>query len=965
MNARILLAAVVVLVVAAIAVLLVPTPDGPAGIEAGNGGSTSSGFEVVDADLVGDEPTAENAIVAQDGARAARRRSIDRARASADEEAELPTGPTLKGRVVDQLGRGVPDAEIEMRVPLRDQGLVGLLIEDKLTKQATTSDGLGYFELIGLPGKTVEFTVGADGFGPLSGREVELPTDFTMPIADLVVPTGVVLHGTVLDAAGRAIEGAELTVSNPDGRDFDMRSFLDAEPDAVSDAEGRFELKRVALGKWRIEARAFERPMRSVEGEALDPGRILQGVIIELPEGGSIAGTVKGLAPERYAEFTVEASPTGTTNFFDRQSLTRPTSPIDEDGRFEIRGLDREREYDVKLAPVDSGLMAFAGFTGTRSDPVTVKPHDVEIEVLYTPGAALRFQVVDATTSEPVERYSARFGQMGNVTFLRRPDGEERLEHPQGRGEFPDLYESDAPFWSDEGWRLEIDAPGYEAWSKGEITVVDGVDIDLGQIELMPSGQLAVTVLDASDGDPINSAIVRLTRLIERDGEERNTWRGMDVLSAPVKKTKTDADGRATLDGFGSDPAELVVSRSRYADFVKRVVMGEDDLELEILLSAEAQVTCEARDVNGNELGGVTVEHMAPDDEEVTATKEASSRGSARFRGLTAGAHRFRVEARRDGEENPWTSVTVGPGTRTDVVVIGPPRGRVVGRITEAGRPLTGALVEVQRASDDGEQRWERRGGRFVTRDSAETDGNGFYEVNDLEYGDYVVVVQHDLRAMSDQEAVTLDRAEVRVDMALNVCGVQGVVVDKEGSPIVGATVVARPVEGTLVATVPWANFGDDDEPVRVANGPGPITDAAGVYELRGLSAGTPLILVVNHPHARGGASEELTLAPDEMRTDVRIEVELAAALEVRLRGNTEGVFEIEATHTSGTSRTSYSWGGSGDADFSSLEGGTWTIEVRRGSFGRDRDDDEEPEVLATREVELVPGRTEKADIDV
>lgn len=965
MNARILLVAVAVLLTVALGILFMPTDDGPGGISASGGSGDGGGIAVIgDTDLAEDAKGGDESIVQTQAAREAERRAVTQREARGDREIEIPTGPTMKGRVVDELGRGVPNATVEMRVPLRDQGLIGLLVEDVLTRQETTTDGLGYFELIGLPGKTVEFDVGADGYAKLEAEEMDLPTDFTFPVQDLTLEAGVILHGTVVDLAGRAVEGAEIFVS--DG-EFVWRGPFGQEPAAaISDAEGRFELTQVAMGSWEVEARAFERPSRSVKGESIQPGRIPLGLVIELPEGGTIRGSVKGLPEARYPEFTVEAEQVGEGGFWRGGGMERPESVIDADGRFEIRGLDREEEYEVKLAPVDSGLLAFAGMTGTRSDTVTIKPLDVEIELVYEPGAALRFQVLNATDDEPIELYTARFGQPGNVRQLTTPDGALRTEHREGRAEFADLYESDSAFWNDGEWRLEIDAPGFEPYTKEGIKIVDGVDIDLGAIELMPSGRISIVVKDAADGDPINSAIVRLTKLSERDGEEQAFWRGMDMLSAPVKKAKTDASGRATLDGFGTLPAELSVSKTRYADFVQRVVMGEEDLELEILMSAGAQVTCLARDINGNELGDVQIERRGPDDDEPVESRGASSSGKARFKGLLAGEHQFRIRARRDGEENEWSKITVGPGTRADLVVLGPPRGRIVGRVTEGGRPLAGAEISVRRADGGDEQRWERsgrRGGRMVTGRGTDTDSNGFYEVEGLDYGDYVVVIEHERRAMPDSVDVTLDSAEVRADASLTICGVSGVVVDENGDPFPGVRVVARAVNGPQEAQEPWMAFVDDDDAVDLGvfgSGPSPVTDAAGVFELRGLSDGVPLRLYVESPIVIGGTSEEITLQPDEMRTGFRIEVQRGAQLEVKLAGETDGFFELELTRDGGNwTSTSYAWQGN-SGPFQSLEPGRYTLVVRRGG-----DEYEEDPPITELEVEVASGEQREVTVDV
>jgi uncharacterized GH25 family protein len=949
-------AAVVVAVLALLYFVLAPDHTTPVVVRGGSGdvnaaGSTNGAFDLAAADIP------EGAEVDPVTGAIVKRREVTAPRTAASKkEIEIPTGPKLKGRVVDEAGRGVPNAQVEMRVPLRDQGLVGLIVEDTLTRQETTTDGLGYFELIGMAGRSVEFDVGADGYAKLEAFEMDLPERFDDPIPDLRLALGLVLHGSVVDIAGRGIAGATLHLVDPEQPDFGFRALTSPDADATTDAEGRFEIARVAVGKWAVEVRATDRPLRTFRGETNEVGPVRHALWFELPEGGVVRGKVNGLDASRYAAFRVEAVPTEGMPFFGGRSFERPRSEIDGDGRFEIRGLDRELEYKVKIAPAQNGLVAFAGVTGTRSQEVTVRPVDAEVELDYKPGARVSFQVLDATTRKPIEIYTARFGQQFNARTLTKANGEEKSEHQDGFGVFDDVYESDRPGWSDEGWRLEILAPGYEDWSKTDITITDGVAIELGEVLLVPSGSINVVVKDAVDGDPINSAIVTLTKLSGENDEERAVWRGMDVLTPPVKKTKTGPDGKATLDGFGSQPAELVVSRSRYADFVQRIVLGGDDQTIEVLLSAEAEVEVFARDVNDNELGDVRIEHMAPGADRVTSTITATNRGRARFRGLAPGEHRFRIAARDAGAEAAWQGVSLAPGAKTTVILLGPSRGLVRGRVLEGGRPVANADISVRRADGEEEQRWQRqgrRGGRMVSGRSATTDSDGRYEVSDLDYGDYSVSIEAPGRAMAERTEVTIDRAEVELDVTLSGCVVTGVVVDTDGRPMAGVEVRAL-AEGYDAPSMPFNAFAgmNDSSVVEVAptgDTPGMRTNSVGAFELKGLQAGVSITLEATHPNARTALSEAFVLTTDERRENVRMVMEPAGSIEVRIKSTGEAMsfYRIVATRTeSGTTNSTIVMSGN-SFTFQALEPGKWKLELSRASRGGDMT------VLETREVDV------------
>ncbi|MEZ5979022.1 MAG: carboxypeptidase-like regulatory domain-containing protein [Planctomycetota bacterium] len=939
MNPRLLLAGLAVLLAGALAFLFFsdgPSGDVAAGRDGGAATELAGGAGVTDVDLA----AAKEAATGPDGeeVKASKRREV---RSEAEERAaavDVKLGPVMKGRVVDDRGRGVPEATVELRLNLESEGLLGLMVEETLAKQKTTTNGLGYYELVGLPNKRVDFTVLAHGFERLQ-KSVVLPDDFTDPIADLEVAPGVVLHGTVVDLVGRAIEGAELFLVDPDRPDFGFRALTHPQPDAVSDVEGRFELAQVDVGRWAIEVRAFERPTRTFRGEAQTPGRISQGLWLEVPDGGTIKGIVKGLDPARYGEFRVEALPTEGMPYFGGRALDRPRAELDGDGAFELRGLDREVEYKVKLAPVSNGLVSFAGVTGTRSQEVTVRPLDVSIELDYVPGATIRFRAVDATDRKPVELYTARFGQMANARTLTNAAGEPLTDHRDGVGAFTDVYLGDAAMWDNDTWRLEIAAPGYEPFTLENVEFQDGVLRDLGDLMLQPSGRITVVVMDAVDGDPINSAIVRLTRLNERNGEESAMWRNLGLLTSPVKKTKTGSDGRATLDSFGSEPAELVVSRSRYADFVERVVLGADDRVIEVLLQLEATVEVLAQDAEGHELGEVEIEHTAPGDDEVTHTQRASTRGRVRFRGLEPGEHRFRIRPRGDAPESKWEKITVGPGTDATLVLIGPSRGEITGRVLEGGRPLAGASIGVTRADGSSQTRWQRngrRGGRMVTGRNAETDKDGRYVVDDLEYGTYVVTVSHPDRAMSDRAEVVLDRASATCDVNLSTCAVEGVVHDEEGRPLAGVEVRAQREDGGE-ERIRFGGFGDWNDSSVVELGsvlaePSGRTNANGEFRLRGLEAGVPIVLVASHPHAIDTSTDAFVLAPDQVRSGVEIEMTPAGSISVKVvTDGRVGWYEITATRDDGKGNTdsSSTWTMAGNtAKLDSLRPGEWTLEV-------------------------------------
>lgn len=189
---------------------------------------------------------------------------------SADLVLVLRPGARLAGRVVDEQGLPVTSFSV---TAFRDSDTRGL---GRVSGQF--ADPGGAFALEDVAPGAWRLEARADG------HAVALPPLVTAPAEDvvLVLPRAAVVRGVVLDAQGRAQEGAHVVA--------ELRSYRPVT--AETDARGAFALERLPAGEVRVWASAPPAaPTREV-ALLLDPGEVVEDLELRLSAGGSVEGVV-------------------------------------------------------------------------------------------------------------------------------------------------------------------------------------------------------------------------------------------------------------------------------------------------------------------------------------------------------------------------------------------------------------------------------------------------------------------------------------------------------------------------------------------------------------------------------------------------------------------------------------------------------------------------------------------------
>ncbi len=149
----------------------------------------------------------------------------------------LEPGLGITGRVLDDAGRPVADAELDLTWAEQLKGLD--VAAHRPGSKSRRSDLEGRFAFRGLRPGTATLTAWARGFQPSEPRAFELPLEEETAEIEVVLEPGATLQGEVKTAGGKMLDGVRVIAGRPA---------------AFSDAEGRFRLDGVTPGAVTVEA---------------------------------------------------------------------------------------------------------------------------------------------------------------------------------------------------------------------------------------------------------------------------------------------------------------------------------------------------------------------------------------------------------------------------------------------------------------------------------------------------------------------------------------------------------------------------------------------------------------------------------------------------------------------------------------------------------------------------------------
>ncbi len=266
----------------------------------------------------------------------------------------VASGILLRGRLVDRKGRPVADAGLELRSWSFSVGDM-----DRATREAE-SDSDGRFSFVVARGMNGRLSlVGGDRvFRQGRIHLSELAGDHDL--GDLEVLTASRIRGVVKDVRGQPLPGISVQAN------LGALSFAGSSTSTTSD-DGSFEIGRLYPGSWQVRTASPNHLPATVELQ-IGPEEQVEGVVLELREGSSIAGRVVddrglpvpdfkvgirrsedfgGLSIERFTP--EEATRTDEHGMFVVAGIEQPTATVHAFGN----GYTSAQQADVPVGTVD------------------------------------------------------------------------------------------------------------------------------------------------------------------------------------------------------------------------------------------------------------------------------------------------------------------------------------------------------------------------------------------------------------------------------------------------------------------------------------------------------------------------------------------------------------------------------------------------------------------------------------
>jgi large repetitive protein len=341
-------------------------------------------------------------------------------------------------------------------------------------------------------------------------------------------------------------------------------------------------------------------------------------VVVHVDRGGEISGRVVLADGTPVAEAIVE-TPTG---IMPRQGTTG------SDGTFKITG----------IAPGPAMVTAFSSDRRLSSTPVSVTAPANDVTITMPRGARIEGRIFDRASQQPVTDFSILLparGQQGVV----RPDslfaGGPAIHADDGRYALDNVPPGTL--------QLMVNATGYVAATRGDITVEDGKTVTGIDIALDRGANLSGRVTSA--GAPVAGVQVHLA--FQR--------------TANFSNPTTDADGSYTMNGLAEGEHTIEFQKTGFVVLHKPVtITAGKDLRLDAELDPGRELRGRVVDHSGQPVAGANIATVGGDGRPLTMVASDGD-GSFALQGLADG--RYKVTARKEGFVSGEASDVVVPQT--------------------------------------------------------------------------------------------------------------------------------------------------------------------------------------------------------------------------------------------------------------------------------------------------------------
>ena len=555
------------------------------------------------------------------------------------------------------------------------------------------------------------------------------------------------INGRVVDAGGNGVPDVWLTPQLVDGTREKFASEILLR--VHTDERGNFQLNELILGEWEVR-------VQPQAHASLDAGPFSAGardVVIELENGGSAAGVVVTAldgAPVPHVEVHAAGS-----NGLTRSAMT------DEQGRFMVENL-QDGDFQLKFQEAAYSLI------GNEPEfTVAGASHVDGLTVTVARGATVSGHVYDRQSKAPLEGVVVNAGQSSATTDS---EGAYRLDGvTPGRN----LIRRQ-PF---QGYQNRRDREAVEIFVEAGSTVA-GIDL-----HLEPGLTIRGVVRDAG-GKPILGARVR-SRSFEHDADAASQSGEDGSFEHHGFPPAADVFIEAEADGYvQAGPTRLRLASEDAADVEVQLAAGEAAPKAPMKTEGGFLLAGRISDEAGDPVSGVHIAASLEGDN--LGNAESGEDGAFEIAGLTAGEYALTVSARAHSRQR---LENIPAGTRNLQIGL-QPRGQIAGVVLGPDGPVqnfeVGATIGV---TDQHEVNYD-----YTTF----SDRDGRFTLTGVDAGEVTIAAHAPglVPAIMTIQGVSAAHPIAGITLRLQQAGaIAGSVVDKEGTPIREARIVAT-IEG-------------------------------------------------------------------------------------------------------------------------------------------------------------------------
>ena len=715
-------------------------------------------------------------------------------------DVELSAAEKMSGRVTDEAGKPVAGARVRAfgGLPFEEEEIV-------LYADATTGSD-GSFTIANAPASAGRVTARSTGYAPATQTSLRE----RVSAARLTLRSGGTVSGTVLDAAGKPVEGAVV---------------LSGALAAKSDASGAFRLAGVPTGAQTVEAFWKDSAARS------DSVRVKKGETVEVPLRLGRSALVTGTVIDEKTRRPIAGVRVSTTagGFAMRSSDPSRRVRTDAKGRVPTRRaspaglLDPGGKGGVPPRH-DAGSRRRSFDSGQRRDrPPEVREHHGTRDRRGRrggPGRARRNRARHRRARAHAGGPAALLGRGGVTTG---PDGTFRL-----RG-----------LTAQRNVTIEAAKAGYVPAKRHGVSVKSGEILKDVALAVKRGLEARGRVVDSA-GKPIAGAEIRASRPESGGGGGARVMIQMAGLSREKPDAASGADGSFRVAGLAPGDYALAVSREGYASkSVPAVTVNPEGVSewAPVVLTAGVPIGGFVRNGKGEPIVGAEIFSFG----EGSGPRQATTDPEGRFRleGLSPDRG-VMINVRADGYAPLQRTVTP---PSDDLSLVLKTSGTIRGRVEDAGtnRPISdfSASVREPRGGGMGGMRI-MMGGRQSDRSFQSSDGT--FELTDVAPGRWSVSASSPGYRPAEVTGVDVAEGETKEGVVLQL---------KKGAVVTGR--VLDPGKGTGVpnASVSWSEDGGGPGMGMLAGFGGgqnaQTTDADGRFRFDGLAAGK-VNLTARHP---------------------------------------------------------------------------------------------------------------------